>query len=169
MFRSIVARLVGSAFPRFGGPPSPPFAMAYAGFPSLDHHHYHEDDEAEEEEGNSQLEDAMLNAVPKRRISHRRKRIKFFPKHLKPIQTFTACKNCGEKHPQHYQLCPFCQPFNNFLRTKDHPAKEEDRLRREYELKKQEQILLARLEASKQHVVGESPAPAAPASEDKKA
>ncbi|KAH9251097.1 ribosomal protein L32 [Batrachochytrium salamandrivorans] len=164
LFRSFVARLVNSAFPRFGGPPFPP-ALAYAGFPSLDHGYY--EDEMEEEEGNRELEDAMLNAVPKRRISHRRKRIKFFPKHLKPIQTFTACKNCGEKHPQHYQLCPFCQPFNNFLRTKDHPAKEEDRLRREYELKKQEQILLARLEESKQQ--GDSASKPPTTSEDKKA
>jgi hypothetical protein len=86
-----------------------------------------DDDDLEEEEGNNNI---LLMAVPKRRVSHRRKRIKFFPKHLKPIESFQTCPKCLQKSPCYYQLCPFCSPFNNFIKNKDAPMKEIDRVKR---------------------------------------
>lgn len=93
---------------------------------------------------------SILMAVPKRRVSHRRKRIKFNQKHLKPIESFVACKKCGEMHPQYYQVCPFCQPFNNFIKNKDTPVREYDRVKRVVEAKILDDLLAKQQEKKAQ-------------------
>ena len=105
-------------------------AFSLAGYPDLST----EIDEQKDEE--EDFFSPFLFAVPKRRVSHRRKRIKYFQKHLQPLEGFKACSECGMKHPSHYQLCPFCKPYNNFIRAKDVPKKLSDRIAREYEVKK---------------------------------
>jgi len=131
MLQAIALRLrtslgvaLSRAFPR---PPMATPAFALAGLNGLQNWPLNErveDEEVQEEEDFSILK----MAVPKRRVSHRRKRIKYDQKHLEPIQSLVSCKSCGQKHPQYYQLCPFCQPFNNFIKTKDVPAREVNRV-----------------------------------------
>ena len=120
-------------------PMLPPLAFAFAN----NHAPHFMMDVENEEEFEEEIESSsiLMMAVPKRRVSHRRKRIKFAQKHLKPVQSFTTCPNCKEVHPQYYQLCPFCQPFNNFIKTKDAPVREYDRVTRIVENK-----ILAKLE-----------------------
>lgn len=83
----------------------------------------------------------IVMAVPKRRVSRRRKRIKYFQQHLDPIEGFVTCKSCGKQHPHNIQLCPFCTSFNPFLRNKDVPASHVDRIKREVELRILDKIL----------------------------
>lgn len=78
-----------------------------------------------------------LFAVPKRRVAHARKRLKYFQKNIKPIESFKTCPHCGEQQPNHIQLCPFCYRFNAFLRSKDLPAKLNDRRQKLYQIKVQ--------------------------------
>jgi ribosomal protein L32 len=39
---------------------------------------------------------------------------------LAKIESFTVCKGCGQKNLPHI-LCPFCFPFNRYLRSKEVP------------------------------------------------
>lgn len=139
MLRVLATRFRNAlAFDRRIPPPTLGFELAggnFSGFFGNNEieENYEDDDKVEADD---ELDDSRLfMAVPKRRVTRRRKRIKFAQKHLTPLKGFVTCPGCGQQHPHYYQLCPFCKPFNNYIRTKDVPARSIDRLKRDIEVK----------------------------------
>ena len=129
-------------------PPSLSFQLAggHGGVFGQDEENQEIEEYDEREDGvDVESDDArLLMAVPKRRVTRRRKRIKFAQKHLTPLKGFVTCPECNQQHPHYYQLCPFCKPFNNYIRAKDVPAQKIDRIKREIEAKLLNEILQKR-------------------------
>ena len=134
MLRSLAVRLRDVLSTRF----PPPTAFEFQLVAGAGQHHLCDNEEEDDRPlpGIDDEEDShILMAGPKRRVTSRRKRIKYFQKHLTPLQGFIHCPDCGQQHPHYYQLCPFCKPFNGYIRSKDVPARPIDRLRRTLEQK----------------------------------
>eukprot|EP00924_Labyrinthula_sp_SR-Ha-C_P009353 maker-scaffold_2-snap-gene-21.60-mRNA-1 protein AED:0.00 eAED:0.00 QI:52/1/1/1/1/1/2/15/119 len=60
----------------------------------------------------------LLFAVPKRRTTRSRKRMRHASKWLKRKHNLVTCTACGNKHEVHH-LCLFCFPFNKWVTGKD--------------------------------------------------
>lgn len=60
---------------------------------------------------------SIVFALPKKRTSHKVKRIRNGFKQLKNIKYFQTCNKCQGRHLLHH-LCPWCFPFNKFLAKK---------------------------------------------------
>jgi ribosomal protein L32 len=143
MLRTIAARLRDVlAFDRRLPPPTLGFQLVGGGHGGLFGQDGGDQDmdedvyDVEQVDGQEENDDSRLfMAVPKRRVTRRRKRIKFAQKHLTPLKGFVTCPECSQQHPHYYQLCPFCKPFNNYIRAKDVPARGIDRLKRNIEVK----------------------------------
>jgi|GEM_PF-188246 len=66
----------------------------------------------------NELWDGLLMAVPKRRTTHRVKRLRMTHKWPQLKQSFVSCAACNQKHLPHH-LCPWCFPFNKWTINKD--------------------------------------------------
>ena len=158
LLRSIATRLRESLLNKWRVPP-PSLGFEYAGFgQGIERAEDHELDCAEDDDVTREDQGILFMAVPKRRVTRRRKRIKFFQKHLEPLEGFVTCPECQKQHPHHYQLCPFCKPFNNYIKTKDVPTQAIQRIKRRIEnsildnmwKEREQQVLQAREQRKQQ-------------------
>ncbi len=65
-----------------------------------------------------------LFAVPKRRVTRAKKRIRKTHKYIKKKTNITTCPKCGNAKLMHH-LCPFCFPFNAWVRSKGETMRHE--------------------------------------------
>ncbi len=63
------------------------------------------------------LFEPIVFALPKKRTSHKVKRLRNGHKQLRNIKHFQTCPKCQGRHLLHH-LCPWCFPFNQFLAKK---------------------------------------------------